>query len=317
MAQQTNIVFIVNPHSNGGKSKKIWSKLVPLVKEVFPQSQILLTQKPGDATSFALKSLSDPHIKKIISVGGDGTNNEVLQAFFNKGHQLRRKDCLFGLFPLGTGCDFARTLKLPKGPKHNLEIIKEGHHILSDVGHIKFIGDKNSERYFLNAFTFGITGFSAKLIHEIGYKKTKFSYFTKGIQSLFEYSPQDVNLSTNKQVLYEGPVIIVALANGQYFAAGMKLAPEADLQSGKFEAILVRKGRKRDLLKKFFSVYAGKHIDGDLVQNFKIEQLSAASQTHYVPSEYDGEEGPNLPFEALCLKQLLPLIVPHNFTDKA
>ena len=91
------------------------------------------------------------------------------------------------------------------------------------------------------------------------------------------------------------------------------MAPEANLQSGNFDAILVQKGGKRDLLKKFFSVYAGKHIDGNLVKLFKIDHLNASSASHDVPSEYDGEEGPNLPFKAKCLKQVLPLIVPNDF----
>ena len=183
---------------------------------------------------------------------------------------------------------------------------------MCDVGHIKFLKGRINDRYFLNAFSFGLSGFSATLINENSHKKSKFSYFSKSLQSLFKYAPQTVDLSTEGKTLYKGPMIVVALANGKYFAAGMKLAPEASLQSGQFQTILVRDGRKRDLVKKFFSVYLGKHIDGRLIQLFKTSHLKASS-TDQVLSEFDGEEGPPLPFEARCIKQVLPLIVPVGF----
>tara|TARA_Y100001954_G_C15826235_1_gene612357 strand:- start:7093 stop:8025 length:933 start_codon:yes stop_codon:yes gene_type:complete len=304
--------FIINPCSNGGKALRDWQKIRPLVKEFFPHSQTLMTNGPGDATAYSKSLLENHNIKKIISVGGDGTNNEIIQSFFDKDHKLKRSDCLFGLFPLGTGCDFSRTLKIPKNPRQSLQILNDGQNILCDVGYIKFLKGEIAERYFLNAFSFGLSGFSATLINEKGHKKSKFSYFSKSIQSLFKYKPQTVELSTEDKALYEGPMVVVALANGKYFAAGMKLAPEADLQSGCFQTILVRDGRKRDLVKKFFSVYLGKHIDGNLIQLFNTSFLKT-STTDHILSEYDGEEGPPLPFEAKCIKQVLPLIVPEGF----
>ena len=187
---------------------------------------------------------------------------------------------------MGTGCDFSRTLKIPKNPRQSLKILKDGHHILCDVGHIKFSKGEIKERYFLNAFSFGLSGFSARLINEKGHKKSKFSYLLKGVQSLFKYTPQDVELSTNDKKIHEGNIMVVALANGKYFAAGMKLAPDADLQSGHFDTLLVRNGRKRDLLKKFFSIYLGKHIDGNIIQLFKTNYLKASTLDKIYSGEY-------------------------------
>ncbi|MBG09273.1 MAG: hypothetical protein CME68_10975 [Halobacteriovoraceae bacterium] len=312
MGNLPDTTFIVNPCSNGGKALKEWNAIEPLVKDFFPNSETLITGKPGDATDYSLSALKSNNIKKIISVGGDGTNNEIIQSFFDKNQKPIRNDCSFGIFPLGTGCDFSRTIKIPKSPLKALQVLNEGRQILCDVGYIRFLEGEIKERYFLNAFSFGLSGFSAKLINEKGHKKSKFSYLIKGVQSLFQYTPQDVELSTNDKKIHEGPMIVVALANGKYFAAGMKLAPDADLQSGHFDTLLVRNGRKRDLLKKFFSIYLGKHIDGNIIQLFKTNYLKA-STLDKIYSEYDGEEGPPLPFEAKCINQALPLIVPNNF----
>ena len=83
----------------------------------------------------------------------------------------------------------------------------------------------------------------AKLIHEKGYQNQIF-LLTKGIQSLFEYSPQDVNLSTNKRVLTGCPVI-TRLGKWTILCCRNEVsAPEADLQSGKFRATWSGKKKK-------------------------------------------------------------------------
>ena len=79
MGNLPDTIFIVNPCSNGGKALKEWNAIEPLVRDFFPNSKTLITDKPGDATDYSLSALKNNNIKKIISVGGDGTNNEIIQ----------------------------------------------------------------------------------------------------------------------------------------------------------------------------------------------------------------------------------------------
>ena len=90
----------------------------------------------------------------------------------------------------------------------------------------------------------------------------------------------------------------------------MKLAPEASIENGLLDIILVRNQSKFSLLKKFFSVYNGSHIDGDKVKLLRVDKLKATSN-EVVFSECDGEVASPLPFEGICLKRVLPLIVPR------
>ena len=304
-------VFIVNPMSNGGRTEKKWKTTLPLIQQFFPESTSLLTSARGDAFSFAQKCLKNENVKKIISVGGDGTNNEIINSFF-KDKKILRDDCSFGILPMGTGSDFSRTINMPHQEKLALQILREGKKIWCDIGHVKFLKfGQEEERYFLNAFSFGITGVSAKLIHEKGYKKNKFTYFTKGLESLFQYKPQNIELYSKSEKLFQGPVILVAVTNGRYFAAGMKIAPDANLQNGLLDIILVKNQSKLALLKKFLSLYHGTHIDGDKVKLIRRDEIKATSN-EIVFSECDGEESSQLPFEATCLKKVLPLIIPRG-----
>ena len=305
---KSKTVFIVNPVSNGGRTEKKWKKILPLIQQFFPESDSFITSNKGDALSYSRKCMESEKVKKVIGVGGDGTNNEIINGFF-KDQKLLRNDFSFGILPMGTGSDFSRTIKMPIQERPSLQVLREGNTILCDVGHVNFL-KYGEEIYFLNGLSFGATGSAIKLIHEKGNKKNKFTYFEKGLESIFQHKPQTIELYSNSEKVFQGPIMLVAVANGQYFGGGMKLAPEASIENGLLDIILVRNQSKFSLLKKFFSVYNGSHIDGDKVKLLRVDKLKATSN-EVVFSECDGEVVSPLPFEVICLKQVLPLIVPR------
>src|SRR5437868_14802309 len=77
-----------------------------------------ITQKIGEAATFARKALRS-NCSYIIAAGGDGTLNEVIN-----GIARHARDVCIGLLPLGTGNDFARSLKLPITVDENIEILR-------------------------------------------------------------------------------------------------------------------------------------------------------------------------------------------------
>ena len=67
--------------------------------------RLCISQRPGDAEKFA-REASD--FDMIVSAGGDGTLNEVVNGIAQTGC-----NAALAVFPLGTGNDFARTLGVP------------------------------------------------------------------------------------------------------------------------------------------------------------------------------------------------------------
>ena len=299
--------------AQGGKAGKKWFDIFPLVQQFFPESSFLKTSCEGEALTFARECMANEKVKKIISVGGDGTNNEIINGLFQD-KKILRKDISFGILPMGTGSDFSRTLKMPQEISKALKILKNEKKIMCDIGYVKFLNKNSDERYFLNVFSFGISGYSAQLIHQKELKKNRLTYFTQALKSLFQYEAKNTRLSSNSDVLFEGTSFLVALANGRYFGSGMKLSPNADIQSGLLDIVLVKGQNRPSLIKKFISLYSGSHIDGKKVQLFRKKEVKATS-SEVIFSEYDGEAAPQIPFEAFCLKRVLPLIVPEDFKD--
>ena len=100
--------FIVNPVSGGGKGGACFSYLEGLKRTVHPEIDIFLTKRRGDATRICGRLLTKGY-RRFVAVGGDGTVNEVIQSLGGQ------RDCVLGVFPAGSGNDYAPGAGFPAG----------------------------------------------------------------------------------------------------------------------------------------------------------------------------------------------------------
>ena len=152
------IVFIVNPNSANGATGKEWPKIQKKAKNRLGNFAEHLTQRQGDATYLAQKAI-DEGAEVIVYVGGDGTLNEVVNGLMSD-NIPNRKEILLGGIPRGTGCDFIKSIGLPKDTDEALGLIKEGKSRFIDIGKFSFLDhDGNtSNRHFVNITSFGLGG---------------------------------------------------------------------------------------------------------------------------------------------------------------
>jgi diacylglycerol kinase (ATP) len=90
----------------------------------------------------------------IVSVGGDGTNNEVVNGvmeYMNENENVHK--FILGFIPYGSGCDWERTFGLePEGLDYVAKCIADGYIVPCDVGHVEALDNENKKinRFFLN-----------------------------------------------------------------------------------------------------------------------------------------------------------------------
>ena len=94
-------LFVVNPKSAGGRTRKDWPAIEALAREILGSVSTRLTERQGHATELAAQAIQEGY-DLIVSVGGDGTNNEVLNGFFDDAGELRNNNVAFGFLPRGT-----------------------------------------------------------------------------------------------------------------------------------------------------------------------------------------------------------------------
>src|SRR5690606_1492156 len=107
-------LIIVNPTAGGGLAKKALQNLKIEAEKSDINYKLFLTESPGHATNLVKENQEVDDV--IISVGGDGTLNEVINGIdYNK-------NPTFGVLPVGSGNDFSTNINFKKDYSENLKV---------------------------------------------------------------------------------------------------------------------------------------------------------------------------------------------------
>ena len=149
-------LVVVNPKASVGKSEKDW----PQIKEILIKEGIefddVQTEYPRHAIEIVRNAIVEKGYRKFIAVGGDGTNNEVINGIFTQ-DQVPANEITMAALPIGTGNDWRRTFDIPLEYDKVVKIIKAGHTFAHDIGKLTYYNDGDPKtRYFLNAAGTGL-----------------------------------------------------------------------------------------------------------------------------------------------------------------
>jgi len=288
-------VFIVNPNSGNGATGREWSKISAVATAKLGTFTSVMTSCPGDAALITRSHLADG-ADVIVCVGGDGTLNEVVNGFMDEQGPIGTKAVL-GFIPNGTGCDFVRTVPIPRSIEKSIDTIKQGQVRLIDVGRLHYLDQNNVShvRYFHNIASFGLGGEVAARVNRTTKAFGPFiSFIWATLITLFLYGKKSIRLKIDDRYDEEVEIWNIAVANGQYHGGGMWVAPDAVMNDGQFHVTVIG---NLSLAKVFWhlpKLYNGKiHKikEVSFLTGKKIEALSKQS----VLIEVDGEQPGCLP----------------------
>ncbi len=305
---KANKIFtVVNPVSAGGKTGKKW----PVYRNNFHEEGIKLdivkTGYPGQATTLVKEALSTGY-RDIMAVGGDGTVNEVVNGFFSRGELINPHVRLI-IFSLGSGSDYIKTLGITNDINNIIEIINNGYRDYIDLGLACYINNEGvkENRYFVNIADSGIGG---ETVFNQRSKKLGglMSYLFAALKTLLNYKNKRYKLVIDNKKILHRKISSVFVANGKYFAGGMKIAPEANLKDGKFNVIILGDLKKGETILNLYKAYTGNHLSHPKVKVVSAKQISINSKER-VLLEIDGEAVGRLPAKFTILKHKLPVLI--------
>ncbi len=239
------LYFIINETSRTGKSADVWNVVEQLVLRSKLEYQAFKTEYEGHAAKLAamISNRADDDICLVV-VGGDGTVNEVLNGMTNF-EKIR-----FGVIPTGSGNDFGRGLKLPKGAEENWEIIKshiikgrESYHVI-DLGQVEWSGCKKPRLFGISAGV-GLDAIVCKKALHSGLKTFlnkvrlgKLTYVLLTVQTLFSMDTAEADVTyrsgagrkTDAKHLKE--MIFSAAMNLRAEGGGVPMAPKGNPYDG-------------------------------------------------------------------------------------
>ena len=303
------VMAVVNPNSANATTEKEWPGIESAMNAWVGDFDVCLTTKPLDASDLTRKALKDGY-NIIVSVGGDGTNNEVVNGFFD-GKDPINPEAKMGIVCRGTGADLIKTLGIPKEPGKAVEIIARGQSKKIDLGRLTHVDHDGREvmRYFVNITSFGMGGAVDERVNRTTKVFGGFASFLWATLATFvTYKDPKVSITVDKRKPEEMTITNVAVANGRYFGGGMMVAPHAEMDDGLSDVVFIRSMTMREALGSMSSLYKGTHLDHPKVHHIRGKRVTATSDAR-VLLDVDGEQPGMLPATFEIVPAALEVIV--------
>lgn len=235
----------------------MWPEISGCLRDAGLEFEHVMTEAPGHAAELA-RSAAREGCELVVSVGGDGTANEIVNGLYQAGSL---GDVSLGMISTGTGSDYARTVGIPRDYREACRRLLGKRRLPVDLGMVEYASDgRTAERLFLN---FAGLGFDAEIVRATTQKYkalgARASYLVGLLATLLAYRNKRISLNVDG-VTEERKVCTVMVTNGRYGGGSMLVAPHADPTDGLFDVLIIGDLDKGDLLRSLPRIYKGTHL---------------------------------------------------------
>ncbi len=287
---------IVNPNAGNGKGQKDWNRINDLLEKNEIPTSVKFTGKKGHAIEYTKEAIGNG-FRKFISVGGDGTLNEVVNGAFTQEH-CPPGDLLLGMIPVGTGNDWGRMFSIPLVYEGAVKVIKEGRQMPHDIGVVDYFNGENRERrYFINIAGLG---FESLVVIKTNRQKdqgksSRAIYFYNLLSSLLSWRHR------NADIIIDGKknsckIFSINIGNGRYCGGGMRQTPDALPDDGLLDITVIREMSRIEVVRSLKLLYDGTILSHPKVDGYRATNLSVRSDS-LLFIEADGESLGHTPAE--------------------
>jgi diacylglycerol kinase (ATP) len=223
-----SVAVIINPISGTGGRPEVARRRAELAAAYASargfEVEIFVTERGGHARELATAALNRG-ATQVIAWGGDGTVNEVASA-------LAFRDAALAVIPSGSGNGLARELRVPMDAAAAFAVAIDGHLRTIDCGEL-------DGRLFFNIAGLGL---DARVAHEFAahglVRRGFLRYMEITARELIRFEPDDHTIIADGVVI-QARALIVAIANARQYGNGALIAPNARVDDGKLDLVVV------------------------------------------------------------------------------
>lgn len=280
---RTKIIF--NPQSHGGEAAGHLEQVKSLFTAAGIPFELALTDVPGDGRRAALEAVSRG-FTTVVAAGGDGLAGEVAGALVGSG-------AVFGMIPLGSGDDFAKSLRIGRSIPKAVEAVRDRRTQVIDAGTVGSPADGGGpeiRRHFMNCVGIGLDGEVIVEKEKIRGLRDLKLYLWATVRALARYKGQRVCLDFGgNRVWFEA--LLVEVTNGKCIGGGYYICPDARVDDGLLDLCLVRKLSWPEFFRHVPKVFKGRHKNLKQVNLGTLTGVVVESETP-MAAQVDGELWP-------------------------
>lgn len=301
------VVVAINPSASFGAKRSIGPALVQTLRGDGHDVQSLTEPSWAElleSARAAVKSKPDA----LIVVGGDGIVN--LGANLVAGTKVP-----LGIIPSGTGNDMARSLGIPHDDTEGAirvlaGALRTGPRTI-DAGLISYTDDETgrpAQRWFLCALSAGFDAIVNERANNMRNPKGPSRYIVALMIELAKLKRIAYRLTLDGRVI-ETEGSLVSLGNAISLGGGMNITPDAQLDDGLFDVLIVKPLSRLAFLRIFPRVFKGEHVSDPRVtiERAKTVRIEAEGITAYG----DGERIAPLPIDVEIVPGAVRVLAPN------
>jgi YegS/Rv2252/BmrU family lipid kinase len=276
-------LLVHNPTAGGGRAGGLLPAVAGRLRAVGVQVQEHATRSLQDARVAACEAAGT--VEAVVAVGGDGTVGACAGGLAEAGPGAT---AALGVIPAGGGNDAARNLGLPFGDPLAAAALLPG--LRRRPADLARVGGRS---YLVVAGA----GFDSEVNRvanqRLAWARGRARYAGALLVELVVGRPAGFRLTLDGQA-HELRAWFVVVANSQSYGGGMRIAPDARLDDGLLDVVVISDIGKAEFLATFPKVFSGRHVDHRAVTVHRARRVElAADRTLAVYA--DGEPVGSLP----------------------
>lgn len=232
----------------------------------------------------------------VAAVGGDGTIGLIAGA-------LCGSDAPLAVIPSGRGNDFARVMGIPTDAREAADVALDGAERIVDVGYV-------DGQPFICIASLGIDSDANRIANEAKLVRGNLVYLYAALRALVSWRHASFHV-----VVDGNPHDIrgwsVAIANSKAYGGGMYVAPQAELDDGRLDVVVVSESSKAAFLRDLPKVFKGAHVESPRVQTLRGSRVEVSSDRPFVIYA-DGDPIGQTPAAVTVAARALKVLVPRE-----
>ena len=285
--------LIVNPAAGGGRARRALPAVQSALAGHGLEHRLTLTESLEHARALAREAAGAGEI--AVAFGGDGLIGAVAG-------ETARAGGVLGVLPGGRGNDFARVLDIPLDPVPACAVLRHGEPRELDLGEV-------NGRIFVGIASCGFDSVANRIANETRVVRGNLVYAYGALRALAGWRPATFEIELEDGTRRSVRGYTVAAANSGAYGGGMMMAPDASLQDGRLDVVIVGHVARRRFLALLPTVFRGDHVRQPNVEVMRSPSVTIRADRPFTLYA-DGDPIAELPATVRTLPSAVRTIVP-------
>jgi diacylglycerol kinase (ATP) len=225
---KADTLVIVNPVAGGGRALAAERLVASYLAEQGKLAEFVRSSGPEDVRERAKAAAAG--YRYVVALGGDGAFHHVIEGVYGT-------DTIAGVFPAGNGNDIARGLGIPLDPVRAANAFLHARPRAVDLVRVRF--GEGRTAHFIGVGGMGLDAEAAHLANTRFKDWPGVTRYLAGALWTFYYEPALELCAEIDAVRWAGRALFVAVANATSYGSGVRIAPDAKMEDGWLNVVLV------------------------------------------------------------------------------